>query len=56
MLLARQASSRLGQSYARIPPGYDQTSLSGGSEETATLSELLVYAAPELAMPGGLFA
>jgi hypothetical protein len=30
--------------------------MQGGDEEQATLRELEVYAAPELATPGGFFA
>mmetsp|Transcript_52004 Transcript_52004/g.161724 ORF Transcript_52004/g.161724 Transcript_52004/m.161724 type:complete len:264 (-) Transcript_52004:37-828(-) len=40
--------SRLGQSYARIPKEFGQTSILGGDRESARLAEMKVYAAPEL--------
>lgn len=51
----KTASSRLGQSYARIPAEFLQSSLFGGDAEAAELSELEVYSAPELATPGGAY-
>jgi hypothetical protein len=44
----RQATSRLGQSYARLPPESGQTSLLGGNAQAATLNWMQVWAAPEL--------
>jgi len=45
----REATSRLGQSYANIPPSYQQSSLFGGDREWVRLREVKVYVAPELA-------
>ena len=43
------AKSRLGLAYEALPKGLQQTSLLGGSRKTATLTEVEVYFAPEIA-------
>lgn len=43
------AKSRLGLAYEVLPKGLRQTSLFGGSQKTAVLSEVEVYFAPEIA-------
>ena len=43
------AKSRLGLAYEKLPKDSQQTSLLGGSHKTATLAEVEVYFAPEIA-------
>ena len=45
----RLAKSRLGLAYAKIPEQFGQGSIFGGDAKTATLQEVEVYYAPELA-------
>ena len=45
----RAARCRLGQAYQRLPPDCAQTSLFGGADSTATLSECEVFYSPDLA-------
>lgn len=43
------AKSRLGLAYEALPKDSQQSSLLGGSQKTATLTEVEVYFAPEIA-------
>ena len=45
----RTAKCRLGLAYEHLPESCKQTSLFGGSESSATLAELEIYYAPEIA-------
>lgn len=43
------AKSRLGLAYERLPKSLKQTSLFGGSDKAATLTEVEVYFSPDIA-------
>jgi hypothetical protein len=45
----REAKCRLGLAYEKLPAAAGQTSLFGGEDKEAKLSEILVYYAPEIA-------
>lgn len=45
----RHAASRLGQSYARIPAEWGETSILGLGRESTSLFDVQVYYCPELA-------
>ena len=45
----RVAQCRLGLSYEPLPKSAQQTSLFGGSEKAAILTEVEIYFAPEIA-------